>query len=265
MNDIIGLLTPPILNSKALRVVRLNWRLTAFDWRDHFLPLLWEPGLIFLVFIVFIERTILGTEGKAYVQYALPGLASMLTFLSAFVSSAQTTFERYRLKRAYHQWSYAPLTLEEIATGEIVWQSLKASLVGVVFFLWAWAFGYGMGKWASFLPLLWFGSGVTAAALGFVVGLKATRFAQVHLWYLCFIIPLAVLSDTVVDAEKVHYAVNFLVEIFPLAYINHIARAATSGELTSRLFLGAAYLLVIGVVMCRLAIRDLTRGVIPNR
>lgn len=265
MNDIIGVLTPPSLNTKVARVLKLNWRLTIFEWRDHVLSLLWEPALIFLIFIVFMEKTILGNEAQSYVKYALPGLASMLTFLSAFVSSAQTTFDRFRLKKAYHQWSFSPLSLEEIATGEIVWSSLRATLMGLIFLMWAWAFGYGLGQGVLFLPLIWLGSGVIAAGLGMIVGLKSTRFTQVNLWYLCLILPLVVLSDTIVEAGKVHIAVDFLIELFPLAYVNQLARASLSGELTSRVFLGAAYLLVASVVMSRLAIRDFVRGVIPNR
>jgi len=199
-------------------------------------------------------------DGVAY-KYAVfvaPALMASSSMQGAVNESVFNVYYKLRYARLYDAVLSTPLTMVDIALGEVGWALMRGVTYAAGFIVVMAALGLVQSPWAVFaVPAALLVSAAFAGA-----GIAATTFvrswndiAAVQL----VVLPLFLLSATFYPLTTYPPAARVLVELTPLYHGVHLVRALSTGHLSADMLLDALYLIAMGTFGVLLASRRLTR------
>ena len=219
-----------------------------------------EP-LFYLLGIGFGLGTLIGAvEGPGgqvipYAMFVAPALLATSAMNGAVYDSTNMFF-RLRYEKAYDGMLATPMSVGDIAMGEILWALGRGTLYGVGFMIVMFAMGLVPSPWGLLaLPASMLIGFTTAAA-----GLTAVTFMRS--WQdldLIFVVtlPLFLFSATFFPITAYPEPIRFIVELTPLYRGVDLVRGLTTGHVGMSQLIDVVYLAVMGVAFLWLASRRL--------
>jgi lipooligosaccharide transport system permease protein len=118
----------------------LTWYRKTFTM--NILPNFFEPVLYLLGMGIGLG-SYLGERihGVSYLTYIAPGLVAASAMNGASFHATYNIFVNLRMDRTYHGITATPVSIEDVALGEILWAVTRAGIYGVAFLLVTAAFG----------------------------------------------------------------------------------------------------------------------------
>ncbi|MCM2289315.1 MAG: ABC transporter permease, partial [Sulfuritalea sp.] len=108
-------------------------------------------------------------NGVSYIAFLAAGTVCASTMNAASFEALYSAFSRMHVQRTWEAIMNAPVTLEDVMAGELLWAAAKATLSGMAILLVIWILGLvasPLALWA--LPVI-FLTGLAFAALGLIV------------------------------------------------------------------------------------------------
>jgi lipooligosaccharide transport system permease protein len=219
-----------------------------------------EP-LFFLVGIGFglgsIVGNVVGPGGQLipYAVFVAPALLAASAMNGAVYDSTNMFF-RLRYEKAYDGMLATPLTVGDIAMGEIAWALMRGTLYGLGFLVVMFALGLVPSPWGLLaLPASMLIGFATAAA-----GLTAVTFMRS--WQdldLIFVVtlPLFLFSATFFPITSYPEGLRIIIELTPLYRGVDLIRGLTTGVVGVSQLIDVIYLAVMGSVFLLIASRRL--------
>lgn len=258
---------PHPITRRFLAVWQRNWTVYRRTWTISFLPPLLEPLLYIAAFGVglrgFIGDVSYAGRSLSYVAFLAPGLIAAGIMNSAFFETTYASFVRMYYQKTFDAIMSAPVSVEEVIAGEIVWGAtravLAAGLMGLVLGV------FGLVAWPSglwLLPLAFLG-GLAFGAVGMTfTGLVAT-IELFNLPTFLFITPMFLFCGAFFPLDALPTWAQNVALVFPLTHLTRLTRAlclgtGNGGETAA----SVAYLLVFTLVFFRLALRLMRRRLI---
>jgi lipooligosaccharide transport system permease protein len=176
----------------------------------------------------------------------------------AIYDSTFNVFHKLKFSKTYDAVLSTPLTVVDVALGEIAWALGRGLLYASAFLVTMSAMGLVASPWAVLtIP--------AATLIGFAfaaVGIAATTYMRT--WHDMDLVQLAVLpmflfSATFYPLTTYPPAVRWLVELTPLYHGVALIRGLTTGLLTWSMLVDVAYLVALGVLGVVVAARRLDR------
>jgi lipooligosaccharide transport system permease protein len=260
-------------DSKTLLYPPLRWRLYSV-WYRHMR--VYTRNIISNGFPPFVEPFIflvgvglgLGkyiTEpmgGVRYIEFLGAGLlVTTAMFTSAFECSFGT-FIRLEFEKVYDGMLAAPITVNNLIVGEMLWAGSKGLFFSFAVLCILSAFKIITLPYGLLAPLVGFLTGVMFAALSLLVTSFVKTIQHFNFYFTGFISPIFFFSGVVFPIENLPAPVRPLAEIVPLTHSVRLVRSVCTNNYRPVLLLDLLYIAIFILVVGYFAIRRLRKRLV---
>jgi len=224
-------------------VFRRIWLLGIMAWFA-------EP-VIYLVAMGFgLGRYLEQIQGVRYITFIAPGLLATSTMFGATFASTWDAWFKMERSGVYHAAASTPLSVEDVALGEIMWSSTRATIYGSAFLIIATLFGVFKSWWG----LLTIPSIALVGLVFAITGLIYTYWIK-HVDYLAyywtlFITPMFMFAGIFFPLTKLPEWIHVLAWFMPLYHGVNLVRALTlTGDVGSALASAAWIVVLTGALL----------------
>src|SRR5690606_14558198 len=205
----------------SLRFVPV-WRRNFLVWRKLALPSmlgnLADPMIYMLGLGYGLGALLPSVGGVPYIAFLAAGTVCFSTANSATFESLYSAFSRMHVQKTWDAILNAPLTLEDVVLGELIWAASKSFLSGLAIMLVVWALGLAptaMSLWAlAVIPVI----GLAFAALGLAITAISPSYDFFMYYFSLFITPMAMLCGVFYPMDALPQAVQWFSQLLPLAH-----------------------------------------------
>jgi lipooligosaccharide transport system permease protein len=236
-----GVLVREIINFSSY------WRSTTFSSTV-------EPTIYLLAFGFGFGSLVAEVQGLDYVEFVGTGTVGTAVMFSSVFATMFGTFVKREYQRTYDAILAAPVDVEELVTGEVLWVSVRTAVYGTAPLLVAMAFGLDPAWGMLTVPLIAFVTGFGWAAFGVLI--SATLKAIDHFSYVTSIVitPVFLVAGTYFPLDGLPGWAQVAGHLNPLYHCVQLVRHASFG-FEGWVDVGhVAALLGFGLLMWRLAI-----------
>jgi len=201
-------------------------------------------------------------EGLSYLEFLGTGLLVTAAMFTSAYECTFGTFIRLEFEKVYDGMLAAPITVNDLIVGEIIWAGTKG-----VFFTFAvlcvlTAFRIVRLPEGLLTPLVGFITGVMFATLSLWVTSFVKTINHFNFYLTGIISPMFFFSGVVFPISNLPPSVRFVAEIVPLTHCVRLARAVCIGHYPPSLLLSLAYAVIFTALTGWLAIRRLRRRLV---
>ncbi len=243
------------LIERNLFVYRRTWTIIVSGF---FEPLFYLVGIGYGLGRLIGDVTGPGGEPIPYAMFVAPALLATGAMNGAVSEATFNFFFKLRYNRTFQSILATPLTVGDIAAGEIAWALIRGGLYAIGFLAVLAALGLATSPLAILaLP--------AALLLGFAtgaVGMAATSFMRSHQDFdliNIIVLPMFLFSATFYPIETYPEAVRTFVAWTPLYQGVALIRGLTVGVVGPEMLVNVAYLLVMGGIGLWITSRRLNR------
>jgi lipooligosaccharide transport system permease protein len=200
--------------------------------------------------------------GVKYIEFLGTGLlVTTAMFTSAFECSFGT-FIRLEFEKVYDGMLAAPMTVNNLIVGEMIWAGTKGLFFSFAVLSILSAFQIVSLPYSLVAPLVGFLTGVMFAALSLLVTSFVKTINHFNFYFTGFISPIFFFSGVVFPIKNLPGPVRPLAELVPLTHSVRLARAVCTNNYTPVLLLDLLYIGVFILVVGYFAIRRLRKRLV---
>ena len=241
-------LAPPHLSRRWFPV----WQRNFLVWRKLALPSvlgnLADPLIYMLGLGYGLGSLLPQVSGVSYVTFLAAGTVCASTMNAATFETLYSAFSRMHVQRTWEAMLHAPLTLEDVVLGELVWAASKSLLSGLAILLVIWALGLThspLSLWV--LPVVAL-IGLAFAGLGLIINALAPSYDFFMYYFTLFITPTTLLSGVFFPMDQLPALARAIAAWLPLAHGVALARPLLLGQVPAQAGVHVAALLAITAV-----------------
>ena len=200
--------------------------------------------------------------GIRYIEFLGAGLlVTTAMFTSAFECSFGT-FVRLEFEKVYDGMLAAPMTVNNLIVGEILWAGSKGFFFSFIVLCILSAFGIIALPYSLLTPLAGFLTGVMFATVSLLVTSFVKTINHFNFYFTGFISPMFFFSGVVFPIANLPAVVRPLAEIVPLTHSVRLVRAICSNNYRPILLYDLLYIAVFIIVIGLLAIQRLKKRLV---
>lgn len=246
--------SPPILSLRWIVV----WKRHFYVWWKVLGPSLLgnfgEPLLYLLALGYGLGGMVGPVQGMDYMTFLATGIICSSAMNTATFEGMYAAFTRLAMQRTWDAMLAAPLTLDDIVVGEIMWCATRSVVSCAAIFVVAALLS--AVQWGAFVPVM---------ALVFIIGfcfgsmaLVITAFAKNYdffLYYFTLVVtPLMLLSGVFFPLDTMPSWIQWAAQVLPLSHAVNIARPLMMGMPLTGLLLHIGVIVAYGVFATYIAI-----------
>lgn len=256
---------PPPSFHRATKIVRRNMLAYKHHWMA-FVSGFFEP-FFYLVAVgfgvgQFVEPVTFGTKELAYASFLAPGLLAASTLNGAVFDGFFGPFFKLNWEKTYDGIVTTPLSIPDIAFGEVMWALIRGTVYAFGFLIVMLALGLIHSSWALLaLPAAMLSSGSLSA--GAMILTSVTRqISSIEKVMTLVVFPLFLFSGTFFPVSVYPDAVEPVVQATPLYHSAALLRSLTTGEVGLGALWHVAYLSTMFVAASLVAARLMRRRLV---
>ncbi len=211
------------------------WLRNARVWRKYVLSSLignlGQPVLFLLAMGYGLGREIPQIEGLTYLQFIAPGLVASAVMYSGSFETMYGSYTRLTTQRTYEAILMTPVSVEELALGEVVWGATKGLISGLIMLISLPLFGVIPSVWTLALIPILFLEGVLFAALGLIMTALASDYEFFNYFTSLFITPLFLFSGIFFSLKAMNPTIQRISLALPLTYAVNLSRMLCYGRI----------------------------------
>ena len=254
----------PVSAHRALKLVRRNILAYKHYW-IAFVTGFFEP-VFYLVAVgfgvgQFIDGVSYGGTQFDYATFLAPGLLATATLNGAVFDGFFSPFFKLNWMKTYDGIITTPVSVPDIAVGEIFWALIRGTIYGAAFLLVILALGLIHSAWALFaLPAVMLSAGALSAGAMCLTGITK-EISSLEKVMTLVVMPLFLFSGTFYPIALYPEFLRPIVQATPLYHSASLLRALTTGEVGTGTLWNVAYLFaflaIAGVAAIKLMRRRL--------
>ena len=250
--------TAPVSTHRAMKLVRRNLLAYKHYW-IAFVTGFFEP-VFYLVAVgfgvgQFIDSVSYAGSQFDYPTFLAPGLLATATLNGAVFDGFFSPFFKLNWMKTYDGIVTTPISIADIAVGEIMWALIRGTIYGAAFLLVILALGLMHSVWAVLaLPAVMLSSGALSAGAMCLVGITK-QISSLEKVMTLIVMPMFLFSGTFYPLSVYPEFLRPVVRATPLYHSATLLRALTTGEVSTGTLWHVAYLVVFFAVAATVAIR----------
>ena len=234
------------------------WRRNMLVWRKLFvaavLSNLADPLIMLFGLGYGLGALLPSVEGMSYIAFFAAGQLCTATMFTASFESMFSGFSRMHGQKTGDAILYAPLTIDDIVAGEIVWAASKAWLTGSTILGVAVVFGLASSPWVLLALPAAFLVGLAFSGLGLVMCVLARGWDFFSFYMTLVMTPMMMISGVFFPAEQLPAPLLAVAKSLPLYHGVQIVRPLVAGRAPDDLLLHLVVLVGYAAVGYALAI-----------
>jgi lipooligosaccharide transport system permease protein len=248
-----------VLLQRQVMIYRHTWYVLVAE--------IFEPVLYLLSIGVGIGLLVgnvsgLGSHPVRYAAFVAPALLATAAMNGAMNETTFNMYAKLKLDHTYESMLSAPITVRDIAFGEVGWALSRGALVSTAFLAVVTAAGLVHSPWALFTPVAAALIGFAFASAGLVVVTFLRNWQDFQLIQLVML-PMFLFATTFYPLSVYPRPVQIAVECLPLYSSIQLLRGFALGAVGPGLLWSALYLAVMGAAALAIALSRLTRTLMP--
>ncbi|MEW6594282.1 MAG: ABC transporter permease [Thermodesulfobacteriota bacterium] len=242
------------------------WQRNALVWRTHIMATLignlGQPLLFLLAMGYGLGHAVPPVDGLTYLQFLAPGLVASAVMYSAAFENTYGSYTRLSLQKTYEAILTTPLTMADLALGEIAWGATKGLIAALIMLASLPLFGVWPSPWTiALLPVL-FISGAFFAAFGLIMTALASDYEFFNYFISLVITPLFLFSGIFFPLNTLSPTARLICEHLPLTPVVTLSRMFCYGRFAEPLLWKILGPLLLAAAATWLAITLLRRRLI---
>lgn len=221
-----------------------------------------EPLLFLAGLAVGVGMFVTQMEGLPYLQYLSTGLIVTSAMFTAAFECSFGTYIRMEFEKIYSGMLGAPLTVNDVLWGEILWAGTKGLFFATAVLSVICLFGILPFKLFVVVPVIGLITGVMFASLSLVVTALVKDINQFNFYLSGFISPLFFFSGVIFPLSALPRSLRLLAEFLPLTHPIRLFRQLYQGQFSMIMAWDTVYILVFIVGFSILTIRLLKKKMI---
>lgn len=211
------------------------WRRNRLVWTKLAIPAvlghLADPMLYMLGLGYGLGAMLGEVGGMPYIAFLAAGIVCSSTMMSASFEAMYSGFSRMHVQKTWDAILNAPLTLDDVLLGEMVWAASKSLLAGVAVLLVTWALGMIASPLALWIVPLIFLTGLAFAALGLIMTALSPNYDFFMYYFTLAITPMMLVCGVFFPVEQLPGWLQNVTQALPLTHAVALARPLMNGAL----------------------------------
>jgi lipooligosaccharide transport system permease protein len=236
-----------------------EWTVFLYYWRTRTFAAVVEPVIMLLAFGLGFGRLVSHVDNIPYIQFVGTGAVATAVLFSAVFSAMFDSLYKRRYQRVYDAMLSAPVDVDELVTGEMLFLGTRAGVYGVAPLLVAFCFGLPPRATMLLVPLVGILTGIGFAALGMLFSAMATTFDDLSYVISGVVTPLFLVAGTFFPLSRLPDWLRTLALVNPLYHCVELVRHCAFGLRPAADLVHVAVLIAFAVVVWALAVWR-TRG-----
>ena len=256
---------PPVSAHRALKLVRRNLIAYKHSWMA-FVSGFFEP-FFYLVAVGFGVGQFIGTVPFAgarieYASFLAPGLLAAATLNGAIFDGFFTPFFKLNWMKTYDGIVTTPVSIPDIAVGEVVWATIRGTIYGVGFLIVMLILGLVHSAWALLcIPAVTLSTGALSAGAMVLTGFTK-QISSLEKVMTLIVFPLFLFSGTFFPVTLYPGFLQPIVKMTPLYHAATLLRSLTTGLVGVSTIGHVAYLVVMFLLAGVIAVRLMRRRLV---
>jgi lipooligosaccharide transport system permease protein len=248
-------LHPGRIEPAALVAVWIReWTVFLYYWRTRTFAAVVEPVIMLLAFGLGFGRLVSHVDNIPYIQFVGTGAVATAVLFSAVFSAMFDSLYKRRYQRVYDAMLSAPVDVDEIVTGEMLFLGTRAGLYGIAPLLVAFCFGLPPAPAMLLVPFVGVLTGIGFAALGMLFSAMATTFDDLSYVISGVITPLFLVAGTFFPLSRLPDWLRNLALLNPLYHCVELVRHCAFGLHPAADLVHVAALVAFGALGWALAV-----------
>jgi lipooligosaccharide transport system permease protein len=201
-------------------------------------------------------------EGLSYLEFLGTGLLVTAAMWTASFECSYGTFVRLEFDKVYDGMLAAPLTVNDLIIGEIIWAGTKGLFFSFAVLIILTVFGVVQPPYSFLAPLVGFLTGTMFAVIALFITSFVRSINQINFFFTGFISPMFFFSGVVFPTSNLPHYIQPLVEILPLTHSVRLVRAVCANNYQIIHFWDLLYALVFILIVGFFAVRRLRRRLV---
>ena len=227
------------------------WRRNLLVWRKLAIPSmlgnLADPLLYMFGLGYGLGRMLDDVGGMSYIGFLAAGIVCSSTMMSASFEAMYSAFSRMHVQKTWDAILNAPLTLDDVVLGELVWAASKSFLSGSAVLIVAAALGLVPSLLALAVVPLIFLTGLAFAGLGLIMTALSPSYDFFMYYFTLCVTPMMLLCGVFFPLDQLPAAAQAAAQLLPLTHAVSLARPLVGGEVPPSWALHVAVLAVYAV------------------
>jgi len=222
--------TLPTFSLRGIHV----WRRNLLVWRKlavaSMIGNLADPMLYMLGFGYGLGRMMPDAfGGTTYIAFLAAGTVCSSTMMSASFEAMYSGFSRMHVQKTWEAIMNAPLTLDDVVFGEMIWAASKSLLSGLAVLLVAAVLGLCASPLALWTIPVIFLTGLAFAALGLIMTAVSPSYDFFVYYMTLAITPMMLMSGVFFPADQLPATVHLITMLLPLSHAVELVRPLMNG------------------------------------
>ncbi len=236
------------------------WRRNMLVWRKLFaasvLTNLADPLIMLFGLGYGLGALMPSIEGMSYIMFFAAGQLCTATMFTASFESMFSGFSRMHGQKTWDAILYAPLLIDDVVAGEIMWAASKAWLTGSTILGVVLVFGLAEAPLLALLALpVAFLVGLAFSAVGLIMTVLARGWDFFSFYMTLVMTPMMMISGVFFPAERLPAPMLAVAQALPLYHGVELVRPLIAGRLPEAIALHLLVLLSYAAAGYFLAIR----------
>ncbi len=223
------------------------WRRNFLVWRKLFvasvLTNLADPLIMLFGLGYGLGALLPSIEGMSYLAFFAAGSLCSATMFTASFESMFSGFSRMHGQKTWDGMLYAPLVIDDVVAGEIVWAASKAWLTGTTIVAVVVVFGVASSPWIVLALPAAFLVGLAFAGVGLVMCVLAKNWDFFSFYMTLVMTPMMMISGVFFPAEQLPRWLLWVAQVLPLYHGVELVRPLVAGKFPAMPVLHVAVLL----------------------
>jgi lipooligosaccharide transport system permease protein len=206
-----------------------EWAVFSYFWRTRTFSAIVEPVINLLAFGLGFGKLVSHVAGIPYIQFVGTGTVATGVLFSAVFSGMFDSLYKRRYVRVYDAMLAAPVDVDEIVTGEVLFLGVRAGVYGLAPLFVAMAFGVRPEPAMLLVPFVTILTGIGFAALGMLFAALADSFDGLSYVISGVITPLFLVAGTFFPLTRLPEWLRTLAHMNPLYHCVELVRHCAFG------------------------------------
>lgn len=222
------------------------WRRNMLVWRKLMAPSvlsnLADPLVMLFGLGYGLGALMPPVQGMSYIAFFAAGMLCSATTATASFEAMFSGFSRMYGQKTWDAILFAPLTIDDIVVGEIVWAASKAWLSGATILAVAAVFGLARSPLVILALPVAFLVGLAFAAVGLIMTVLAKNWDFFSFYMTLVLTPMTLISGVFFPAEQLPPPVHGVAAALPLYHGIELVRPLVAGRVPEHAALHVAVL-----------------------